>query len=62
METFWMIIRIIDCIFTIALIYLFILRIKINLEITDETITKFSKEQKNKYKELKDSVNKFNKE
>ena len=62
METFWMIIRIIDCIFTIALIYLFILRIKINLEITDETITKFSKEKKNKYKELKDSVNKFNKE
>ena len=62
METFWMIIRIIDCIFTIALIYLFILRIKINLEITDETITRFSKEKKNKYKELKDAVDEFNKE
>jgi hypothetical protein len=62
METFWMIIRIIDCIFTIALIYLFISKIKIRLEITDETITKFSKEQKNKYEELKGAVDEFNKE
>jgi hypothetical protein len=62
METFWTIIRIIDCIFTIALIYLFISKIKIRLEITDETITKFSKEQKNKYEELKGAVDEFNKE
>ncbi len=62
METFWMITRVIDCIFTIAFIYLFFLRVKFSLKITDETIAKFSKEQKNKYEKLKNSVNEFNKE
>ena len=61
METFWMITKVIDCIFTIALIYLFFLRVKFSLTITDETIAKFSNEQKIKYEKLKQSIDEFNK-
>ena len=61
METFWMITRVIDCIFTIALIRLFLLKVKFNLTITDETIAKFSDEQRIKYEKLKHSIDKFNK-
>jgi hypothetical protein len=61
METFWMITRVIDCLFTITLIYLFCSRVKFSLKITDETIAKFSKEQRIKYEELKDSIDEFNK-
>ena len=61
METFWMITKVIDCIFTITLIYLFSLRVKFNLTISDETISKFSNEQRVKYEKLKHSIDEFNK-